>query len=395
MSNLCCHSCDNEIDRLEREINRAIERERKKMRRQIKVLFLGTGEAGKSTIVKQMKIIHGDGYANQERMSYVRHIHSNLLESIQLLVGAMRVKEIAFQDPSNEHLYNTFLRDLDFNHLQQDLRAEILLAIRTLWLDDGVQQAFQLRREFHLSDSTEYFMERITNRPPTPPPLDLDDQIPGTATPRQDTRERLPIVDPNYIPRNSDIVRVRVRTRKIEEYSFRIGRAEFLLVDVGGQSTERRKWIHCFENVTLIMFIASLSEYDQTMFERPGVNRMRESLALFDVILNYREYLGKDSYGIWFLDVPVVLFLNKADIFDRKIANSDLSAHFPEYTGPSGNVEEGREYILTQYIDTRTDPRRDIFTHFTTATDTRQMEFLFNVGRHSILQRALTDFNPF
>lgn len=39
------------------------------------------------------------------------------------------------------------------------------------------------------------------------------------------------------------------------------------MVDVGGQRSERRKWIHCFENVTSIIFLAVLSEYDMMLFE--------------------------------------------------------------------------------------------------------------------------------
>ena len=39
------------------------------------------------------------------------------------------------------------------------------------------------------------------------------------------------------------------------------------MVDVGGQRSERRKWIHCFENVTSIMFLVALSEYDQVLVE--------------------------------------------------------------------------------------------------------------------------------
>lgn len=42
------------------------------------------------------------------------------------------------------------------------------------------------------------------------------------------------------------------------------------IVDVGGQRRERRKWIHCFENVTSIVFIAALNEYDQCLFEEDG-----------------------------------------------------------------------------------------------------------------------------
>lgn len=41
----------------------------------------------------------------------------------------------------------------------------------------------------------------------------------------------------------------------------------YRMVDVGGQRSERRKWIHCFENVTSIMFLVALSEYDQVLVE--------------------------------------------------------------------------------------------------------------------------------
>lgn len=44
-------------------------------------------------------------------------------------------------------------------------------------------------------------------------------------------------------------------------------------MDVGGQKSERRKWIHCFENVTSLIFLASLSEYDQVLEERETIVR--------------------------------------------------------------------------------------------------------------------------
>ena len=44
------------------------------------------------------------------------------------------------------------------------------------------------------------------------------------------------------------------------------------MVDVGGQRSERRKWIHCFENVTSIIFLAVLSEYNQKLFESDEVS---------------------------------------------------------------------------------------------------------------------------
>jgi len=101
------------------------------------------------------------------------------------------------------------------------------------------------------------------------------------------------------------------------------------LFDVGGQRSERKKWIHCFESVTSIIFCTALSEYDQVLMEaknqvrrahatclvlasrvgRAFQNRMAESLVLFDSVINSR----------WFLRTSIILFLNKIDIFRHKL----------------------------------------------------------------------------
>lgn len=46
------------------------------------------------------------------------------------------------------------------------------------------------------------------------------------------------------------------------------------MFDVGGQRSERKKWIHCFENVTSIIFCVALSEYDQTLLEESNQVRL-------------------------------------------------------------------------------------------------------------------------
>lgn len=58
-----------------------------------------------------------------------------------------------------------------------------------------------------------------------------------------------------------------MKTTGITETTFRIGDLNYKLFDVGGQRSERKKWIHCFENVTAIVFMAAISEYDQVLVE--------------------------------------------------------------------------------------------------------------------------------
>lgn len=57
------------------------------------------------------------------------------------------------------------------------------------------------------------------------------------------------------------------------------------MVDVGGQRSERRKWIHCFENVTSVMFLVALSEYDQTLHEVADVSYSPSSPKLWKLAL--------------------------------------------------------------------------------------------------------------
>jgi GTPase SAR1 family protein len=100
------------------------------------------------------------------------------------------------------------------------------------------------------------------------------------------------------------------------------------MFDVGGQRSERKKWIHCFENVTAIIFLVAISEYDQVLIEDESVNRMQEALTLFDSICNSR----------WFEKTSTILFLNKTDLFKRKLPQSPLEDFFPDYRGKGSSV---------------------------------------------------------
>jgi guanine nucleotide-binding protein subunit alpha len=59
---------------------------------------------------------------------------------------------------------------------------------------------------------------------------------------------------------------------------------EMLMVDVGGQKSERRKWIHCFQDVTSILFLVSLSGFDQCLVEDKDANQMQDAMTIWDSI---------------------------------------------------------------------------------------------------------------
>jgi guanine nucleotide-binding protein G(i) subunit alpha len=153
------------------------------------------------------------------------------------------------------------------------------------------------------------------------------------------------------------------------------------MFDVGGQRSERKKWIHCFEGVTAIIFCVALSGYDLVLAEDEEMNRMVESMKLFDSICNSK----------WFVSTSIILFLNKKDLFEEKIARSPLTICFPEYTGPN-TYEDASAYIRMKFenLNKRKD-QKEIYTHFTCATDTNNIQFVFDAVTDVIIKNNLKD----
>ena len=82
----------------------------------------------------------------------------------------------------------------------------------------------------------------------------------------------------NYIPSDQDVLRSRLRTTGITETLFELGQLTYHMFDVGGQRSERKKWVHCFEGVHCLLFVAALSGYDQCLVEdKTAVSRVRIS----------------------------------------------------------------------------------------------------------------------
>jgi guanine nucleotide-binding protein subunit alpha len=90
------------------------------------------------------------------------------------------------------------------------------------------------------------------------------------------------IFAPDWLPTDQDILRTRLRTTGINEARFDTGSLTYKMFDVGGQRSERKKWIHVFDNVQVVMFLAAISGYDQALVEdRRGV--CSRTTLLFDL----------------------------------------------------------------------------------------------------------------
>ena len=93
-------SLEKEAAERSRKIDRELALDGEKASREVKLLLLGAGESGKSTIVKQMKIIHETGYSQEECLQYQPVVYSNTIQSLMAIIRAMGQLRIDFRDPA-------------------------------------------------------------------------------------------------------------------------------------------------------------------------------------------------------------------------------------------------------------------------------------------------------
>ncbi|KAF8870980.1 guanine nucleotide binding protein, alpha subunit [Infundibulicybe gibba] len=354
-------NCISTIDRarngkknaIDKRIEELIEEDSKKRRREHKILLLGSSQSGKSTIVKQMKILYGRGFSDAELASFRPIIYSNVLHSAQSVVSYMRKTDLECVNDGNhalaEKILNYTLEPSDDPHFP----PEIADAIHQLWKDPVIPKVMHSNK-FYLMDSASYFFDEV-----------------------------LRIGAPGYLPNEADVLRAYLKSQGITETRFIMGQLQMHMFDVGGRfrSSEFREWIHYFEGITIasIIFCAALSEYDQVLPEEQNQNRMVESLALFEHVVNS---------GL-FLQTSIILFLNKIDVFRNKLPIVPLERYFPEYTG-GAEVNKAAKYILGRFMRTNR-AQLSVYPHLTQTTDTTNVCLVFAAIRETILAKALKD----
>jgi GTPase SAR1 family protein len=234
--------------------------------------------------------------------------------------------------------------------------------IKELWSDPGIQEVFQKRGKlYQLNDTTQYFMENIKR-----------------------------INSADYIPTEEDVLRVRVRSTGIEEAEFRFDKKLFRVIDVGGQRSERRKWIHCFDGITAVLFCASLADYFLPLREDPRQNRLSEAIMLFTEVSHQETFNSK----------TLIFFLNKTDLLAEKLPQYPLEQWQHEYQPPPSldpkeHQRAASEFIKSLFINQVDQTKRDLntlFVHFTCALDTKSIEIVIKAVRTKLLNDLLGNF---
>ncbi|CAF0826247.1 unnamed protein product [Adineta steineri] len=353
---MCCLSAKaREQKQRNREIEKQLLLDKKNQRRELIFLLFGAEGSGKSTLMKQMRIIYGTGYSEEDRRSFVKFVYQNICMAMQSMIRAMDTLKIQYRDKNNEQKHAPLVRSVDYTTVTI-LEPQYVEAIKSLWSDPGIKECYDRRREYQLIDSAKYYLDSIDR-----------------------------IAAPDYLSTEQDILCARILINGITEYSFDFENITFRIIKNDARRSEHRKWIRYFDNAFAIIFVAALDEYDHVLAESDNENQMEESIALFRTIVTNRGYRN----------FPVILILNKKDLLGEKIMYSHLVDYFPEFDGPKRDGQAAREFILKMYVDLNPNSDQVIYSHFTCANnaDGDGVQFLITSSKDIILQSNLKEYS--
>jgi len=329
-----------------------LEREKALHDLKFKVLILGAGESGKSTVVKQLKL--AEGALEEDELSVFKEaIHLNTLQSMQVLIAKAQDYKLNLSGAAQRSAAERILA-LDCKTDSPKLTPDLAKDVAMLWKDDAIQKTFGKKSQFWILDGAKYYFEQC---------------------------ERFS--DEKFIPTNEDVVMARARTTGIIVTDIKSDDIHWQVVDVGGQRSERKKWINCFDDVRAVLFVVNLSGYDTVLFEDQNQKRMHESLNLFLDVGN-KEI---------FKDTPLFVFFNKKDLFEEHIKGKDgvnpvcIDNCFPGYKGDPKDVEASLEFVKQTFISQLESRKEsDVMVQYITAREAGQVPSAFQNVKNRICE---------
>ncbi|KAI8901317.1 guanine nucleotide binding protein, alpha subunit [Globomyces pollinis-pini] len=337
-------SVKQKADEESKQVEQFLQSEREKYRvfqDEPKLLILGSSDSGKSTLLKQLKIIYGDGFTEEEINGFRKQIIKNIIEICQKIVADLddSIKE------KYENVATIETTDLQSSYLDD----QMIKSISTFWNEPVIQSEFE-KIKADVPESTTYFFQNLSQK-----------------------------VSIASVLTNEDILLIRTVTQQITDTVFIIEKLTFHFYDVSGLKHHRKHWIAYFEDVLTIVFVVSLSSYDQVMVEDMKTNRMNDAIDLFDQMVNH-PLLAKPD---------MMIFYNKKDLFDKKIKQSPLKNYFPDYNGREYSVDDGYNYFKRRFKNACKSETKFLNHFLTCCTDTTFMRSVIKVLIQSIMKNKM------
>jgi len=317
----------------------------------LRILCLGIGGCGKTTFVRQLKIMHRIGWDDAETDRFVQIIRRNYLLTLDELITLSGKMKLSVSEENKKHLpaIKELTRDRDTSV------KDNLALLRSVWEDEAIQEIVINHKEQLSAPHIAYFWEHIDR-----------------------------VMEDNYKPTDEDILRVRVRTAGAYSTVIFVKPEYFEFFDVGGQKPERSKWEKVLQThkFSCIIYFVACDEWDVRDEEREfECTKLEMSKIIFNEVTD-DQTIPKS--------VPVILFLNRSDLFAARIKQESgfesFQKSFPDYNGGQ-NVEEALEYIRKKFMN---GIKRDTMKHYVTnALDKDCMNPIFNAVKTYIFTSAL------
>lgn len=272
----------------------------------VKVLILGTSESGKSTLLKAIRFHTAAEYNREEHISFAKKTRANIIRGILIILEATECLNIPLQHRGSD-CYAQILRQAA--QVNDEYPEEVAEAVTHLWADAGVQEAFRRRCGYQLLENLPYFASRVQQ-----------------------------VIEPGYTPSREDVLRLWTHTEGVWETTLDLDDAIVKVFDMGGNRSQRRKWIHTFKDVDSIVFTVDASAYCRRLFEDESMNRRQEQLRLWDSIANSR----------WFIKTNFILVFTKVDTLLETIESSPISEYFLEFEEPAESGDKAQ--VVDSYL---------------------------------------------
>eukprot|EP01083_Nonionella_stella_P120120 359659_1 len=334
-----------------------------------KILLMGCTGSGKNTIVKQLKIIDGNGFESRERSQYIANIHKGIICKMKWLIKYCDGNQLSMESQQAIQHFN----QIQSTHALDD---KIICSIKTLWNERLIKHTYSL----HKQDSRSCFFDDIDR-----------------------------IASPEYIPSDKDIMCCTDSNTKIREHRslIRSRYRSYHVINPCGQRSSWKKYIDCFDDVAAVVFVASFSCYHQAIhaydddlddlvfgyicnsysnvYNIPHElillikrfcdvpdqgNAMSQQLKMFDNICNHHAF----EYS------RIILLLNKKDLFEEKLDQYPLDKFslYKDFQGETSSYNDVFEYFQRLFESVDVNNNRRIFTQSTCATDINNIEKVFN-----------------
>jgi len=333
------------------------------------ILLLGPNSSGKTTIFKALNLIQNNGtHSSEELTHYIPLIHDYCISQMRILISiAFKVGYLdKLSESSRNQIYDNaklFLKMTSESENEDDSSNSFCWSrdvgemIILFWSDPVMKQIFERDRTLSpsLNENAYYFFDSC--------PRFLED---------------------DFCPTEDDVMRVRVRKMNgIKEEIFLINENMFKFIDISGQRSERRKWLHCFSEVSVIIFMVSLNDYDSSReddIKNLQINYLEEALELFEEVANSPYFTHKD----------IILFLNKTDLFREKLKKVRLSDFFQKYDGE--NIEDATLFIGDMFRERVRNEYNSVYLFSTCAIDSEHIymvfQAVFDLVTHKMLSKA-------